>query len=254
MSPDRLELIGLDGIPEVRPGDDIAGLVLDSLGRMELALREGDVLVIAQKIVSKAGGRHVRFADITPRAEAVTLARAAEKDPRHVELILQESREVLRHRPGVIIVLHRLGIVLANAGIDASNVGGDGETVLLLPEDPDATAEAIRLRLADSSGARIAVVVSDSVGRAWRKGTVGIAIGAAGLPALADLRGLPDRFGRALQVSQTGLADAIAAAAGLVQGEGDEGRPVVLVRGFAPFSAHRPAADLIRPEAEDLFR
>jgi coenzyme F420-0:L-glutamate ligase/coenzyme F420-1:gamma-L-glutamate ligase len=251
----RLDLIALDGIPLVRPGDDLASVVLEGLARSGLALRQGDILVLAQKIVSKAEGRLVDLASVEPSARAVEIGAQVRKDPRFVELVLQESRQVLRARPDVLIVEHRLGLVMANAGIDRSNVAaGERDLALLLPEDPDATAARLRAALLAATGAKIGVVVNDSFGRAWRKGTTGVAIGAAGLPALLDRRGQPDLFGRPLQVTMIGLADEIASAASLLMGQGDEGRPVVLMRGLDVSVAPGTAQDLIRPEAEDLFR
>jgi coenzyme F420-0:L-glutamate ligase/coenzyme F420-1:gamma-L-glutamate ligase len=190
----------------------------------------------------------------SPRAEA--LAAEVGKDPRLVELILSESVRVVRARPGLLIVEHRLGFVMANAGVDQSNVAPPdcGARALLLPRDPDGSAETLRERLAARHGVSLAVVVNDSVGRAWRRGTVGMAIGAAGLPALLDLRGRPDLFGRPLQVSISGFADEIAAAASLLMGQGGESQPVVLVRGLAWTAPANPAAALLRPPAEDLFR
>lgn len=255
MTPGRLELLALPKIPKVGRGDDLACLAMHGLARARRRLRSGDALVIAQKIVSKAEGRAVDLGDVTPSARARELAREAEKDPRVVELILAESTEILRVRPGLILVVHRLGFVLANAGIDQSNVGADGkERALLLPRDPDATCRRLRERLGAETGADVAVVVNDSVGRAWRLGTVGIALGAAGLPSLLDLRGTPDLFGRVLRVTQVGFADELAAAASLVQGEAGEGTPIVLARGFPPFAADIAAAALVRPKTEDLFR
>ena len=214
------------------------------------------MLVVTHKIVSKAEGRSVSLADVRPSARARELAAATGKDPALVEVILAESRAVLRHRPGLIITEHRLGLVLANAGVDQSNVPqGDGvPRVLLLPSDPDASAAGLRAGLGRRFGEPVGVVVSDSVGRAWRNGVVGLAIGVAGLPALLDLRGRPDLEGRPLQVTQVGLADQIAAAAELLMGEADEGLPAVLVRGFATDAPALPAAALIRERAADLFR
>ena len=246
-----VDLRALPGIPMVEPGDDLARLIGEGLARAGLELRAGDVIVVAQKIVSKAEGRTVDLATVTPSARAVELAAEVQKDPRLVELILSESVRVVRSRPNVLIVEHRLGFVMANAGIDQSNVAPqDGvERALLLPVDPDGSAEALRAKLSAS-----AVVIIDSFGRAWRRGTVGIAIGAAGLPALLDLRGNPDLFGRILQVSISGFADEIAAAASLVMGQGDEAQPVVLVRGLTWSAPANPAAELVRPAAEDMFR
>ena len=251
-----VELLAVPGLPMVAPGDNLAALVAAGLMRGEIQSRAGDVLVLAQKIISKAEGRSVDLATVTPSARAVALAAEVGKDPRLVELILSESVRVVRSRPNVLIVEHRLGFVMANAGIDQSNVGPtDGvERALLLPVDPDGSAEALRARLAESCGVSLAVVIIDSFGRAWRRGTVGVAIGAAGLPALLDLRGNPDLFGRALQVSISGFADEIAAAASLVMGQGDEAQPAVLVRGLAWNAPANPASELIRPAAEDMFR
>lgn len=246
-----VDLRALPGIPMVEPGDDLATLIGEGLARAGLELRAGDVIVVAQKIVSKAEGRTVDLASVTPSARAIELAAEVQKDPRLVELILSESVRVVRSRPNVLIVEHRLGFVMANAGIDQSNVAPqDGvERALLLPLDPDGSAEALRAKLSAS-----AVVIIDSFGRAWRRGTVGIAIGAAGLPALLDLRGNPDLFGRILQVSISGFADEIAAAASLVMGQGDEAQPVVLIRGLTWSAPANPAAELVRPAAEDMFR
>ena len=257
MTPRRLEVTALPGIPLVRPGDDLAALILAALRRAEIALKSGDALVVAQKVVSKAEGRYAALASVEPSDKARDLAGKIDKDPRLVELILRESARVVRHRPGLLIVQHRHGYVLANAGIDASNVEPDaaaGERVLLLPEDPDRSARELRRRLRAATGVAPTVIVNDSLGRAWRHGTVGTALGAAGLAALLDLRGAADLFGRALRVSQVGLADELASAASLVQGEAAEGTPVALIRGLAPEAADQRAADLIRSEDEDLFR
>lgn len=252
--PARLELLALPGLPMVRPGDDLPALLLEALGRAGLSLEAGDVLVVAQKIVSKAEGRLIALADVTPSERACELAALTAKDARVVELVLRESREVLRAVPNILIVVHRLGFVCAHAGVDASNVIGDDAHALLLPVNPDASAAALREAIAAASGIEIGIVINDSFGRAWRKGTVGVAIGAAGLPALTDLRGAPDLFGRPLQITEVGTADELASAASLLQGQADEGRPAVLIRGFRPRGAACPAAALIRPTAEDLFR
>jgi coenzyme F420-0:L-glutamate ligase / coenzyme F420-1:gamma-L-glutamate ligase len=252
-SPATLCLTALPGIPTVAEGDDLARLVVDAAGRAALVLAAGDILILAQKIVSKAEGRRVCLADVSPSARARDLAATVEKDPRLVELILQESREVLRAKPGVLVVVHRLGFVLANAGIDASNVEHD-ESVLLLPVDPDASAERLRVGLSAAAGIALGVVINDSFGRAWRLGTVGTAIGLAGLPGLVDLRGRPDRNGRALRVSELGAADELAAAASLLMGQGDEGRPVIHARGFPYAPRAGRASELLRPPQLDLFR
>jgi len=254
--PQSLTLVALGGIGLVRPGDDLASLLARSLERAGERLRDRDVLVVAQKIVSKAEGRYVDLATIVPSARATALARETDKDARLVELILEESRRVLRQSIGVLVVEHRLGYVMANAGIDRSNVDPEAgaEPVLLLPRDPEASAEFLRARLAAHFGSAPAVIVADSFGRAWRRGTVGIALGAAGLPSLVDLRGRPDLYGRALRASETGFADEIAAAASLLMGQADEALPAILVRGLDWSGDANPAQHLIRPEAEDLFR
>jgi coenzyme F420-0:L-glutamate ligase / coenzyme F420-1:gamma-L-glutamate ligase len=250
-----ISLIALPGIPAIRPGDDLAGILGDALEAAKLHPGTQDVLVVTHKIVSKAEGRYVSLGDITPSPRARELAAATGKDAALVEVILSESRAVLRFRPGLIITVHRLGMVLANAGVDQSNVPQDGEPrVLLLPEDPDASSAALRAALEKRFGVALAVVVSDSAGRAWRQGVVGLAIGAAGLPTLLDLRGTRDLEGRALKVTQVGLADEIASAAQLLMGEADEGRPAVLVCGLAWQDRPRGAAALLRARADDLFR
>jgi coenzyme F420-0:L-glutamate ligase/coenzyme F420-1:gamma-L-glutamate ligase len=242
-----LQLFALPGLPMVQAGDDLAAQLSAAMARAGLAPEPGDVLAIAQKIVSKAEGRSIALASVAPSQAARDLATQTGKDARLVELILSESERVVRARPNLIIVKHRLGFVMANAGIDQSNVGEDGQA-LLLPRNPDASAAALAARLG------LPVVITDSFGRAWRRGTVGVAIGAAGLPALQDLRGRPDLFGRTLMVSITGFADEIAAAAGLVMGQGAEGIPAVLLRGLAWSGAVNPAAELLRPAQEDLFQ
>src|SRR6516164_4152003 len=251
-----VEILAVPGIPLVRKDDDLVSLISEGLARGGIVPRGGDVFVMTQKIVSKAEGRMVDLATVEPSAEAIELARNVQKDPRLVELILSESVRVVRARPNLLIVEHRLGFVMANAGVDQSNVAPqDGvHRVLLLPRDPDASAEALRARLAMLSRARLAVIINDSFGRAWRRGTCGIAIGAAGLPSLLDLRGSPDLFGRELQVSITGYADEIAAAASLVMGQGAEGQPVVVVRGLTWRGPDNAASELVRPAAEDMFR
>jgi coenzyme F420-0:L-glutamate ligase/coenzyme F420-1:gamma-L-glutamate ligase len=252
----RLTLSALSGIKLVEPGDDLGAITVAALRANGLIPEEGDVLVVAQKIVSKAEGRYVDTATVQPSERAVLLAAEVDKDPRFVEVVLSESKRVVRYRPGLLIVEHRLGLVMANAGIDHSNIAAtDGaERVLLLPIDPDGSAYALRQYLSDAFGVAIGVIISDSFGRAWRKGTVGVALGAAGLPALIDLRGHPDLFGRELLVTETGFADEIAAAAGLLMGQADEAVPIVLVRGLAWSAPDQPAAALIRPAEHDLFR
>jgi coenzyme F420-0:L-glutamate ligase / coenzyme F420-1:gamma-L-glutamate ligase len=253
MTSRDLLLRPLRGIPSVVPGDDLADMALAALGRSNDGLRDGDVLVFAQKIVSKSEGRIVDLSGVVPSAPALKLAGETEKDPRLVELILGESGEVLRHRPGVLIVVHKLGFILANAGIDRSNVEGS-DHVLLLPIDPDASAARIRTKLKTITGLDIAVLIIDSIGRPWRLGTAGMAIGASGMPALLDMRGHPDMNGRPLESTDVGIADELASAASLVMGQADEGTPIVLARGVPYPRSDGSARDLLRPKELDLFR
>ncbi len=253
-----LVLTPLQHIPLVKPGDSLPELILQALQLEQIQLQDGDILILAQKIVSKSEGRLVNLESIQPSPRALELGAQIDKDPRQLELVLRESREVLRIRPGTIIVEHRLGFICANAGIDHSNVAGEGtkgeEWVLLLPEDPDATAAHIRQHLEESSGAKLGVMIIDSHGRAWRQGTVGMAIGLSGLPGLVDLRGSPDLFGYNLKITQVGAADELAAAGSLVMGQAAEGTPVVHARGF-PYPLREAAlGELIRPKELDLFR
>jgi coenzyme F420-0:L-glutamate ligase/coenzyme F420-1:gamma-L-glutamate ligase len=251
-----VSLTALSGIKLVEPGDDLGAIAVAALQDNGVAPKDGDVLVVAQKIVSKAEGRYVDVATVRPSGRAIVLAAEVDKDPRFVEVVLSESKRVVRHRPGLLIVEHRLGFVMANAGIDHSNVAAQdgGERVLLLPVDPDGSAQALRHHLMEAFGVGIGVIISDSFGRPWRKGTIGVALGAAGLPAFVDLRGHPDLFGRELLVTETGFADEIAAAAGLLMGQADEAIPMVLVRGLAWSAPNQPAAVLVRPAEHDLFR
>jgi coenzyme F420-0:L-glutamate ligase/coenzyme F420-1:gamma-L-glutamate ligase len=242
----------------IASGDDLATILEESLSRAGLRLQDGDVLVLAQKIVSKAEGCLVNLATIEPSPQALELAQQSAKDPRLVEVILRESNAILRVRPGTIIVEHRLGFICASAGVDHSNVAGTqgdpGNWVLLLPRDPDASARSIRDRLSAASGAAIGVLIIDSHGRAWRLGTVGIAIGLAGLPGLVDLRGKPDLFNFHLQITQVGVADELAAAASLMMGQAAEGTPAVHVRGFPYPLRDAQLSELLRPKEEDMFR
>jgi coenzyme F420-0:L-glutamate ligase/coenzyme F420-1:gamma-L-glutamate ligase len=249
-------LAALAGIKLVEPGDNLGAIAAAAFAANGLAPEDGDILVVAQKIVSKAEGRYVDLAAVRPSLAAEALAAEIDKDPRFVEVVLSETRRMVRRRPGLLIVEHRLGFVMANAGVDHSNLPSEDATerVLLLPLDPDRSARALREALVAAFGAHLAVIISDSFGRAWRKGTVGVALGAAGLPALVDLRGHPDLFGRQLQVTETGFADEIATAAGLVMGQANEGVPMVLVRGLSWSAPEVPAAALVRPAEHDLFR
>ena len=249
-------LTPLAGIPIVREGDNIARLVGDAIDGADIAPADFDVVVVTQKIVSKAEGRHVRLASVEPSPRAIELAASLDKDPRMMEVVLGESSDIVAHGHGVLIAEHRSGHVMANAGVDRSNVGhaNDDETVLLLPLDPDASAASFHSALEARFGCRLAVVISDSVGRPWRHGVAGIAIGAAGLPSLTDLRGVPDLFGVPLKVTLTGFADQIASAANLVAGEAGEGVAAVHVRGLAWSAAPAPAGALVRERESDLFR
>ncbi|MGE5250779.1 MAG: coenzyme F420-0:L-glutamate ligase [Bacteroidota bacterium] len=253
-----LTLTPLSGIPLIHKGDVLAAILVDALGQSRIELEAGDILVITQKIVSKAQGRKVNLARVTPGPRALRLAAQAEKDARLVELILQESSEVLRVRPGTIIVQHQLGFVCANAGIDHSNVAGSGdaeeEYVLLLPKDPDRAASEIREQIRLSTGVDPGVMIIDSHGRAWRNGTVGAAIGLSGVPGLVDLRGEPDLFGYTLRITQVAAADELAAAASLMMGQAAEGTPVVHVRGFPYPLRDGSLRELLRPREQDLFR
>lgn len=254
----HLSLSAISGIPLIRAGDDLAGIIFSALAAEEITLADGDILVLAQKIVSKAEGRLVNLSTINPSETAIELAKRCDKDPRLVELVLQESNSVLRTRPGSIIVEHRLGFVCANAGIDHSNVHGDWgkeeDWVLLLPEDPDESAKRIATKLKQLSDATVGVVIIDSHGRAWRLGTVGTAIGVYLVPALVDLRGIGDIYGYQLRITQVAAADELAAAASLIMGQAAESLPVVHVRGFPYSLSESNLKDVIRPHEQDMFR
>lgn len=251
-----IQILPLAHIGEVEPGCDLARLLAAAVAASGLVPEAADILVVTQKIVSKAEGRFVDLAAVTPSARALELAAVTRKDARLVELVLSESTEVVRAVPNVLITRHRAGLVMANAGIDRSNLGRrSGEWALLLPRDADASAERLRAALAALWPAVPAIVVSDSFGRPWRHGVVGVAIGASGLPSLVDRRGEVDRDGRTLEVTQVALADMVATAAALATGEGAEGVPAVIVRGISPTNApNAPASALVRPLAEDLFQ
>ena len=248
------------GLPEIEPGDDLAGEITAALARCGLPLIAGDVLIVAQKIVSKAEGRTVELDSVVPSQEARRLSRLTGKDARIVEVILGESEEVVRAVPNVLIVRHRLGFVMANAGVDRSNVpsaggrGNQGERLLLLPRDPDGSAAQLRRALMDRFAVPLGVIVSDSFGRPWRRGVLNVALGSAGVPSLVDRRGERDREGRMLEVTEVAVADALAAGAALVMGEAAEGTPVVIARGLESSAPERAARALLRPKEEDLFR
>ena len=253
-----LTLTALKGIPVINPGDDLAGIILSAIAPSNLTLEDGDILVLAQKIVSKAENQFINLAGIQPSPAALELSANSGKDPRLAELILAESNEILRTRYGSVIVEHRLGFVCANAGIDHSNVAGEGtpakEWVLLLPKNPDGSATALREKLELTSGKKLGVMIIDSHGRAWRIGTVGVAIGLSGLPGLVDERGWKDMFGYTLQITVVGVADELAAAASLVMGQASEGTPVVHVRGFQYPLRDGVLKELLRPKDQDMFR
>lgn len=243
-------------MPRIRPGDDLAGLLIEALGRERIELRRRDILVVAQKIVSKAEDRYLDLDSVTPGVTARELAAVTGKEARLVEAILGEATQVLRAKPNILIVVARGGLVMANAGVDQSNIerGDHDRRVLLLPEHPDRSAARLKERLEAYFGIDIAVIISDSVGRAWRLGSVGLAIGAAGVPSLWDRRGEVDLSGRALEATEVGFADAVAAAAVLALGEAAEGRPAAVVRGLDWNAPEQPASALVRPRSEDLFR
>lgn len=247
-----LELIALPGIPMVEPGDNLTAIITASLNSLNLALNKNDVLVVAQKIISKAENRYALLSEVTPTAEAEELATEVDKDPRLVQLILDQSTAVIRQRPGVLVVEHKLGYIHANAGIDQSNIQSDPDNprVLLLPENPDASAAKLRAELPGNP----AVIINDSAGRAWRNGTLGFAIGTAGFAPLVDLIGRPDLFGRTLEITQVAVADELAAAASFLMGQADEAAPVVVIRGAKLQPSGDGSSSLIRPPEQDLFR
>lgn len=260
-----LTLTPIQHIPLIRRDDNLADIILNTLQKNNIELEDNDIFVVAQKIVSKAEGRMVNLTTVTPSERAFELSEQTQKDPRLIELMLQESNGILRTRVGIIIVEHKLGFVCANAGIDHSNVdspllSGEGpgvrseDWVLLLPQDPDLSSRKMRGEILSKTGKRVGILIIDSHGRAWRNGTVGVAIGMAGLPGLEDLRGKPDLFGYTLQVTTVGVADELAAAASLVMGQAAEGTPIVHVRGFPYPLRDGSLKELIRPKEQDLFR
>ncbi len=254
-----LTLSTVPNIPMIQPGDDLGQIIYQAIEDIPLHLAEGDILVVAQKIVSKAEGRLINLTQVEPSSRAVELAECTEKDPRFLELVLHESSDVLRTRPGTIIVQHKLGFVCANAGIDHSNVRGPwgnlDDWVLLLPEDPDASADRIRQRVCALSGVKsLGVMIIDSHGRAWRNGTVGVAIGLSYVPGIVDMRGQADLFGYHLRVTMVAAADELAAAASLMMGQAAESQPVIHVRGFPYALRESHLQELIRAKELDMFR
>jgi coenzyme F420-0:L-glutamate ligase/coenzyme F420-1:gamma-L-glutamate ligase len=258
MSPtaSAVSLHPLSGLPLFEPGDDIAAIVGEALRSSGLGLLDQDILIVAQKIVSKAEGRYIELDDVVPSGAARELASRTGKDPRHVEVVLSESEEVVKVGPQVIVVAHRLGYVMANAGVDESNIehGTRGERALLLPRDPDGSAAALKRDLDAMFGVSCGVVINDSFGRPWRNGVVGVAIGAAGVPSLVNRVGEPDLFGRRLKVTEIATADEIASAASLLMGQAAEGIPAVLMRGYRPNAPVMPASALVRERSRDMFR
>lgn len=260
MAETELSLHAVPGVPMVQPGDALGPVVLTALANAGFELRDGDILVLAQKIVSKAEHRQINLADVIASDEAKTLAAETEKDPRLIQLILDESTEVLRKKPGVLIVRHKLGLVGANAGIDQSNIDHDaggkkgGEEALLLPADPDESARNLVAEVGKHTGKTVGAIIADSMNRPWRLGTIGGAIGCAGVSVLDDHRGGTDIYGRELKVTLINRADALAGAATLLMGETTEKIPLVLIRGVAPYSGNDSAADIPRDLAEDMFR
>lgn len=255
MTHPSFSVLAVPDIPMVSSGDDLGHIIGRALAAAGLTLVDGDVVCLAQKIVSKSEGRQLALSSVTPSARAIQLAEETEKDPRLVELILRESTEVLRQKPGVLIMRHRLGLVGAHAGIDQSNIEhGEDEDALLLPVDPDGSAAALKAQLDTEHAVNVGVIITDSTNRPWRLGTVGTAIGAAGFDVLADHRGGTDLYGRELKVTLINRADALAGAATLVMGETVERTPVVLIRGLAAEHSRQTAQMINRPLEEDLFR
>lgn len=249
-----LNLTALPGIPLIQPGDDLVQIIAEALARAQITLTDGDALVVTSKIVSKAEGCIVELSSVQPSPEAQQLADETLKDPRVVELVLRESQGISRKARGVLVVQHRLGFISANAGIDQSNLENGDDRVLLMPLDPDASARAIRVGLKKRTGADVGIVISDSHGRPFRMGNVGVAVGVAGMPALLDLRGQEDLYGRKLKISMLGYGDLVASAAHLLSGEGDEGRPVMHLRGLQFTPVEADVADLYRSPEQDLYR
>ena len=254
MIPGGVTLWPVPGLPLIQEGDDLPELIAAAFTRAAVPLQDGDALVISSKIVSKSEGRRIVLSEVSPSPEAQRYSDLTGKDPRLAELVQQESRSVSRASKGVMVTTHRLGFTSANAGIDQSNVEGGDDVALLLPRDPDSSARQIRDRLRDLTGATLGIVISDTHGRPFRLGNVGVAIGVAGMPAVLDLRGNPDLFGRVLKITQNGFADLVASAAHLVCGEGREGLPVVLLRGLAYAPVDGKASEMVRPPELDLYR
>lgn len=249
-----VQLLALRTFPAVEPGDDLVRFLCTCIRSENVILKDGDILVIAQKIVSKAEGRYVAIKDVQPSERALQIARETGRDARHIEVVLSESKDIIRASEYVLITEHRLGYVMANAGVDQSNIDhSDGERFLLLPKNPDQTASIIRDALLSEFGVSCGVIINDSFGRPWRKGVVGVAIGASGIQSFQSRIGDPDMFGRPLRITEIAIADEIASAASLLMGQADERRPVVVIRGIG-HKGNSPALDLVREKNRDLFR
>ncbi|MEC7865985.1 MAG: coenzyme F420-0:L-glutamate ligase [Pseudomonadota bacterium] len=252
----NLELLAIENIPLIEPGDDLVSILIQTIKEEKIKLRRGDILVIAQKVVSKSENRYVYLNDVTPSSEAIRIAKNSDKDPKLVQLILNESVKVIRQGRGVIVVENKLGFIHANAGIDKSNIESDTDNpkVLLLPKDPDNSALKIKEEIFRQTELKVGIIINDSSGRAWRKGIVGIAIGSSGVEVLLNLRGQKDLYGNALEITEVGRVDEIASAASLLMGQANEGLPVIIVRGIPETSKVNNVKSILRDKSEDLFR
>ena len=252
----NLELLAIENIPLIEPGDDLVSILIQTIKEEKIKLRRGDILVNAQKVVSKSENRYVYLNDETPSSEAIRIAKNSDKDPKLVQLILNESIKVIRQGRGVIVVENKLGFIHANAGIDKSNIESDTDNpkVLLLPKDPDNSALKIKEEIFRQTELKVGIIINDSSGRAWRKGIVGIAIGSSGVEVLLNLRGQKDLYGNALEITEVGRVDEIASAASLLMGQANEGLPVIIVRGIPETSKVNNVKSILRDKSEDLFR
>jgi coenzyme F420-0:L-glutamate ligase/coenzyme F420-1:gamma-L-glutamate ligase len=252
----NLELLAIENIPLIEPGDDLVSILIQTIKEEKIKLRRGDILVIAQKVVSKSENRYAYLNDVAPSSEAIRIAKNSDKDPKLVQLILNESVKVIRQGRGVIVVENKLGFIHANAGIDKSNIESDTDNpkVLLLPKDPDNSALKIKEEIFRQTKLKVGIIINDSSGRAWRKGIVGIAIGSSGVEVLLNLRGQKDLYGNALEITEVGRVDEIASAASLLMGQANEGLPVILVRGIPETSKVNNVKSILRDKSEDLFR
>ncbi len=256
MTPQSLSLNAIPNIPLIKPNDDLANIILHALSSSGHVLENNDIIAIAQKIVSKAEGRIVDLAIVKPSEKAIKLAQEINKDPRQIELVLSESKEIIAIKPGVIITEHHSGVIMANAGIDHSNVDSTDkkEVVTLLPKDANQSAKQLKNEIETLCKKQIGIVITDSIGRPWRMGTTGVAIGSAGIETIRDLRGNKDMFGRELMVSETADADSLASAACLLMGEADDATPVILIRGYKTVISDQDTRQLLRPKDDDMFR